>query len=198
MPIRPVPKPTSKKERKSAGKNLATPQKILDMKAAIAKQSKPTKEELEDAISDVPDETVKERNKRNRNFGKNTERTVAKLSGGQRTPMSGAIKNSNYNLTGDVEVKDASGRDFVKIEVKGTSTITPTGDKTYTIKKSVLDQATAEAEAVGEIGLTYLHWLNANYEADDYVIFKSNHFFRLLELAKIGAAVQNGLYKEPE
>lgn len=138
------------------------------------------------------DERTKERNERNRNFGKSVEQRVATMTGGARTPMSGAIKNSNWNLTGDVEVKDASGRDFVKIEVKGTSTITPKGDKTFTLKKSVLDQAVQEADDAGEIGLVYLHWLNAKYEEDDYVIFKTRHFLRLLELAKLGAAMERG------
>jgi hypothetical protein len=168
-PLTPVPKPEGGKKGKSK-----TPTKTVGTIAADERAAQ---------------------NNRNRNFGKAVERKVADLTGGHRTPMSGAIKHSNWNLTGDVEVKDASGRDFLKIECKGTSTITPKGDKTFSLKKSVLDQAVKEAEDVGEIGVLYVHWANANYEHDDYVILKNAHFLRFLELAKIGHAVEQGTYE---
>ena len=139
----------------------------------------------------------KEINDANRALGKQTERAVAKITGGERTPMSGAIKYSNRNLTGDVEVKDVRGRDFVKIEVKATSAIAPNGDKSFSLKKSVLDQTFREAEDAGEIGACFIHWKNGDYQ-DDYVVLKSEHFINFLELAKVGSAVVNGTYEFQE
>lgn len=162
----PVPKPTStkKKKRTTSQSTSTTPSS----------------------------RTRKQVNARNRRAGKAAEKKVAELTGGSRTPMSGAIKNSNWNLTGDVQVKDKANRGLMKIEVKTTSTITPAGDKTFTLKKSVLDQAIREADDAKEIGAVFIHWMNGSYEQDDYVILSSEHFLRLLELAKIGSAVEAG------
>lgn len=167
--IRPVPKPESTKKSKSKTKGIT---KTVDTAAV--------------------DEKRKAQNNINRNFGKSVERQVAKIVGGERTPMSGAVKNSNRNLTGDVEVKDALGRDFMKLEVKGTSNSTPKGDKTFTLKKSVLDQTFYEAEEAHEIGALYIHWKGGSYEQEDYVILESKHFIRLIELAKLGVLVEEG------
>lgn len=144
--------------------------------------------------------TRKEINDRNRNFGKSVERNVAALTGGERTPMSGAVKHGSRNLTGDVEVKDLLGRDFVKIECKGASIVTPTGDKTFTLKKSVIDQTFQEAKDAGEIGILWVHWANNQYIEDHVLVPGSNGeahamtparmFIELLELAKLGAAVR--------
>src|SRR6478735_277456 len=141
-----------------------------------------------------------QQNKRNRDFGKAVERQVAKVVGGERTPGSGAFKNSNRNLTGDVQVNDELGRGLCKIECKGVSVISAKGEKTFTLKKSVLDQAFQEADKQGEIGLLWIHWFNGSYMEDDYVAFmdnvgdayvmRSRHLVRLLDLAKIGAVVE--------
>lgn len=143
--------------------------------------------------------TRKEQNNRNRNFGKDVERQVAKKTGGERTPGSGAFKFSNRNLTGDVQVNDELGRGLCKIECKGVSIINAKGEKTFTLKKSVLDQAFQEADKQGEIGVVWIHFLNNNYD-DDFVAFvdeqgdayvtRSRHFVRLLDLAKLGAVVE--------
>lgn len=142
----------------------------------------------ETAKSPPKDETVKEsvkdRNNRNRGFGKSVERTVAKLTGGDRVPASGAIKTSAWNLVGDVQVKDNTKKIIALIECKGTSGITPSGDKTFALKKSVLDQATKEADLVGALGVVYIHWKNANYVEDDYVVMSSRNFLMLLEMVK--------------
>ncbi len=146
-------------------------------------------------------------NNQNRRRGKEYERAVAKLVGGERTPGSGAFKNSNRNLTGDVQVNDALGRGLCKIECKGVATISPKGAKTFTLKKTVLDQAFQEAKLQGEIGVVWIHFHGEDY-LNDYVILtgdedkKEMHgiiparmFVDLLEKAKLGAVVQEkGVY----
>lgn len=177
-----VPKPTKTTKSKSkAGKASGKPSKGVDMDAVAERMR--TRKEINDA---------------NRALGKSTERQVAKLTGGERTPLSGAVKFSNRNMTGDVEVKDVRGRDFVKIEVKATSAITPSGDKSFSLKKSVLDQMFREAEDAGEVGACYIHWKNADYTQDDYVVLKSKHFLEFLELAKVGSSVVNGTFEFQE
>src|SRR5687768_11153854 len=77
-------------------------------------------------VLDELKETVTERNNRNRGFGKSVERNVANLLGGERVPASGAIKTSNWNLLGDVQVKYEDGKQVLAVvECKGTSGITP-------------------------------------------------------------------------
>ena len=128
----------------------------------------------------------KDRMQSGRDFGKRVEREVARRTGGERMPMSGAIKTSVRGLEGDVRVRDSTGqRDVFVIECKGAGQITPRGERTYVLKKSVLDQMVAEAERSGAIGLVYLHWKGNDF-SDDYVIFRSEHFFRFLEAAKRG------------
>lgn len=118
--------------------------------------------------------------------GKAVEREVATLVGGSRIPMSGAVKFGPHNLTGDVRVPDAKGRELAKLEVKMTGTITPSGDASYTLKRSVLQQMINEAKATGELGALWLHWKHGPY-LQDYVIIGAEDFVRLLDLAKIGA-----------
>lgn len=153
-------------------------------KPAAAKEPKLPTEEVEKP-------TRTEINAQNRQFGKSVERQIAKIVGGVRTPGSGAIKNSILNLEGDIRVRDAGGkRDLAVLECKGTSGITPKGDKTFTLKKSVLDQAHREADLVKAIGAVWLHWKQGEY-MDDYIIMRSSHFTRLLDYAKTGAALDS-------
>src|SRR5688572_18171955 len=131
-----------------------------------------SKADVVEALAEEIKETVKDRNNRNRNFGKSVERAVADLTGGARVPASGAIKTSTWGLVGDVQVKyDEGNQVLTLIECKGTSGITPKGGKTYTLKKDVLDQATKEAESLNAMGVVWVHWKNSNYTNDDYVIF---------------------------
>lgn len=149
----------------------------------------PKKEEAPTVV--VADKTRTEINSRNRNFGKAVERAVAKKTGGTRTPGSGAIKNSVLNLEGDVRIRDSENKkDIIIVECKGSSGLTTKGDKTYTLKKSVLHQMIKEAELTGSIGVLYLHFLNEDY-TEDYCIIKSNHFYDLVRLARIGATHDN-------
>jgi hypothetical protein len=170
-----VPKP----EKKSKTKSKSPPSKTIDMDEVIKKEER------------------RKQNNLNRQFGKATERAVAKQVGGERTPMSGAIKHSNRNLTGDIEVKDAGGRDFLKIEVKATSTIDVKGDKMFTVRRSVLEQANKEAEEAGEIGCVVFHFKNDSHE-NNYYIWGAKHAVRIIELAKLGALVERGEYVPKE
>lgn len=155
----PVPKPEKKSKKAKAGE-----------------EAKPT-----------ANPTRAEINNSNRNYGKSAERAVAKRTGGERTPGSGAIKNSVKQLEGDVRVRDSNNkRDAFVIECKTCSTLTPQGDHTFTLKRSVLDQMVDEADLSGAIGLVYLKWKGEKFD-DDYVIFKAAHFYRFLEWAKVGA-----------
>lgn len=140
-------------------------------------------------------------NNRNRQFGKAVERNVAKLVGGERTPGSGAFKQSNRNLTGDVEVRDNAGSGLAKFECKGVSTITPKGEKTFTLKKDVIDQAFKEAHDVREIPVVWIHWFENNYIEDHAIIpgdpergeahglIPARYLVELIRLAKIGKVV---------
>lgn len=155
--FQPVPKPTSSKK----GKGTKTPKKTVDQAAV--------------------DDKIRQRNNTNRNFGKAVEREVAKRTGGHRVPASGAIKNSVWNLEGDVRIVSDDGKaTLVLVECKGSSAITPKGDKTFSLKKSVLDQATREADLVGTLPAVYIHWKGANYDQDDYVVIPSRHFYTIV------------------
>ena len=125
-----------------------------------------------------------ERNRRNRGFGKGVERAVANILGGQRVPLSGAVKGREWTLLGDVHVKNGRGENVAVVECKGTSGITPKGEKTFVLKKSVLDQAQQEAESMDAVGAVWVHWRGANYRQDDYVILPSGVFIELVEMLK--------------
>lgn len=154
----------------------------------------------------------KEINARNRQFGKSVERNVAKLVGGERTPGSGAFKLSNRNLTGDVEVRDNAGNGLAKFECKGVSVITPSGDKTFTMKKSVLDQAFSEAHAAHEIPIVFIHWFENDYLNDHAIVpgdaakreshglIPARYLVELIRLAQIGQVVDRlgCVCKDPE
>ncbi len=176
----PQPKPPPK--QKGQKKNKTTRPPVIDLKGPLDKVAvvEALKAELE------PKRDVKAQNEMNRNFGKNVERAVAKITGGGRTPGSGAIKNSVLGLEGDVQVFYKDSRELLTlIECKGSSTITPAGDKTFTLKKSVLDQAKKEAEGLRAVAAVWVHWKSANYETEDYVILPSQAFVQLLDLARM-------------
>lgn len=159
--FRPVPKPEGNKKRK---KDKGTT-KGVNMEAVDAKRQR--------------------QNNINRNFGKSIERNVAKLTGGERVPMSGAIKNSVHNLEGDVQVRSPDGKKVLSlIECKGTSGITPKGEKVFSLQKKFLDQMKKEGRAMHALPVLWLHWREANYTEDDYVIIPSKDFLELLETLK--------------
>lgn len=167
---------------------------LPDPKAPVVKKSRgfPAKIPKAKTEEPAPDKTRTEINNRNRNFGKAIEREVAKRTGGERTPGSGAIKNSVKNLEGDVRIRDAENkRDIIVVECKGSSGLTTKGEKTFTLKKTVLDQMVKEAELTGCIGAVYLHFLQNEY-TEDYCIIKSRHFYDLVNLARVGALYVNG------
>jgi len=131
-------------------------------------------------------------NRRNKSFGKKVEQAVAKYLGGERTPGSGAFKRSNRNLTGDVEVDDNLGYPFLKVECKGVSTRDSGGEEVYTLRRRVLDQAVAEADASREIGAVWVHWHLGQY-AHDHVILHHRHLDRLINLAVAGSIDQQSV-----
>lgn len=153
-----VPKPVSTKKGKGKG------------------TKKPSKTVNEAAV----DDKVRQRNNTNRNFGKAVEREVAKRTGGHRVPASGSIKNSVWNLEGDVRIQSEDGKaTLVLIECKGQSAMRPSGDVSFTMKWSTLKQAGEEARLVGAIPVVYLHPKGNDYE-DDFVIIPSREFYNVV------------------
>lgn len=144
------------------------------------KKSKTTKTINQDAVN----EKRRQQNNANRQFGKYAERKVAKAVGGERTPLSGAAKYSNRNLTGDVEVRDGLGRDFMKIEVKSSAVVDAQGQKSFTIKLPVLQQAFREAHEAHEIGCVAFTFKG---DGHIYYIFSDEDIHELIEKAKLGA-----------
>jgi hypothetical protein len=122
-------------------------------------------------------------------YGASVERAVAKTVGGHKTIGSGAFKNTNNNLTGDVEVYDNSNQPFLKLEVKARASQETKGEKTLTIAKSVLDQATKEADEAGEIGATWYHF-KGEQTTHGWVVMSAKHFTQLVEWAKLGRPKQ--------
>jgi hypothetical protein len=158
-----VPKPPSTKK----SKNKAT-----------------TKTVNQDAVN----EKRRQQNHINRQAGKRAEQRVAKDLGGERTPLSGAVKYSNRNLTGDVEVRNAKGRDFMKIEVKNTAQFTASGEKSFTIKLPVIEQCLKEAHEAHEIAAVAF-----TFKGDGriFYIFGGEDIRELVELAKLGALYED-------
>jgi hypothetical protein len=124
-----------------------------------------------------------------RQQGARVERMVAKHTGGTKTIGSGAFKNTNHNLEGDVEVPDADGKPLVKLEVKACGVISAKGEKSYALSKNMLDQMVKEAEAVNEIGAAWIHYKGQSIE-EGYIIMQAKHWTRFLELAKLGATLE--------
>src|SRR5690606_32415367 len=127
----PIPKPTSTKKKKAKAN---TGGKTVNMA--------------------LVEEKRRRINNTNRARGKATEREVAKRMDGIVVPLSGAVKNSVMNLEGDVQIRDLENKDtlFV-IECKNSSTLTPKGDRSFTLKRSVVEQAFDEAEIQHAIGI---------------------------------------------
>lgn len=114
--------------------------------------------------------------------GRRVERIVADKLGEKRTVGSGAYKNTNKNLTGDIEVRDNEGRDYIKLEVKTTGAVNAAGDKTYSLQEKVLKQMEDEANAARELGALVIHYKNGK----SYVVMPFDHWKRLVDDAKLG------------
>lgn len=104
-------------------------------------------------------------------------------------PGSGAFKLSNKNLKGDIHVSDADGHNFLYVECKGTGRLSPAGEHSFTLKRSVLEQMFRESTDQRQIGAVWIHWKHANYLADDFAILEARHFAELVRLAKLGARI---------
>lgn len=137
----------------------------------------------------TPDER-KRINKGNKKRGSDSERAIAKYLGGRRVPLSGAIKKGPYDLTGDVQVMHLNGaRELLKLEVKTTSSVSPKGERSFVLKRSVLDQAEREAEEAGSIGALWIRWSGGALQKD-HVVMSAAHFAELVELARLGAELE--------
>lgn len=125
--------------------------------------------------------------KKPREVGKQAERQVAKKMGGERIPASGAIKTGPFDLTGDVQIKDADGRPYIKAEVKVCGTIDTQGRKSFRVTWEVVDQMIQEAEKSGQLGILDVHFKGESYD-HDLIVMKAAHFRQFLEEAKVGRA----------
>lgn len=114
--------------------------------------------------------------------GRRVEKIIADKLGEKRTVGSGAFKNTNKNLTGDVEVRDLDGRDYIKLEVKTTGAVNAKGEKTYSLQEKVLLQMQQEAELAGELGALVIHYKNGQ----SYVLMPFPHWMSMLSDAKLG------------
>lgn len=118
--------------------------------------------------------------------GTRVEREVAKKLGEKRTVGSGAFKQSNKNLTGDIDIHDNEGKPFVKLEVKYTGSVTTKGEKSYTLTTGVLDQMEKEAHEANELGALILQFKGGKR----YAIVSFDDFTKIIELAKLGRTIQ--------
>lgn len=114
--------------------------------------------------------------------GDRAEREIGKLLGEKRTVGSGAFKNTNKNLEGDMDVRDKNGKEFIKLEIKYTGSLTTTGEKSYTLTEKVCKQMIEEAHAAGELGALVVHFKNGK----KFVLMEVNDWHKLVELARIG------------
>ena len=120
-----------------------------------------------------------------RRSGNRVERLVAKSLGGERTVGSGAYKHTNHNLTGDVEVRDNEGRDWLKLEVKATGAVTSKGEKSYCIKLTELEQMQREAHEANEKGALIFHFKGQPIEKA-WAILSMEDLKELIDEAKLG------------
>lgn len=171
-----IPKPEKKE------KSRAKSQKPSKTVGTFIKDELSSKALEANNIADKLDR--RQQNNINRNFGKSVEREVARLTGGTRVPMSGAIKNSVHNLEGDVSVRSRDEkRVLALIECKGTSGITPKGDKVFSLKFSVLEQARKEAELQHAMPMVWIHPKGENY-SKDWIVIPSELGLEIIDILK--------------
>lgn len=118
-----------------------------------------------------------------RRAGDRVERLVAKELGEKRNVGSGAFKNTNKNLTGDLDIHDNNGKAIIKLEVKYTGQIDTKGEKVYPLTTKVLEQMEKEAHDAGEIGALTLQFKGGKR----YEILQHDDFLKLVELARLGS-----------
>jgi hypothetical protein len=124
-----------------------------------------------------------------RRSGTRVERLVTKHLGAERTVGSGAFKHTSHNLTGDGELRDSEGKDFIKLEIKASGAISAKGEKIYTIKKDELDQMVKEADEAHEKGALVFHFKGQPIDKA-YVIMSMEHFKELVDEAKLGRTMR--------
>lgn len=121
-----------------------------------------------------------------RKKGDRAELAIAKDFGERRTPGSGAFKNTNKNLEGDIDIRDNEGVPFIKLEIKYTGQVDTTGAKSYNLTTKVLDQMEKEAVEAHELGALIIHYKGGK----KYAVIPYEHFKSLVELAKMGRSMQ--------
>ena len=131
-------------------------------------------------------EPKKKGGKSPRAAGNRVERIVADKLGEKRNVGSGAFKNTNKNLTGDIDVRDTEGKDFIKLEVKMSGAVNAKGEKSYTLTEPVLLQCEQEAHAQGELAALAIHYKNGK----TWVAMPFVDWEVLVGLAKLGRTTQ--------
>ena len=114
--------------------------------------------------------------------GKRVEKIVATQLGEKPTVGSGAFKGGNKNLTGDIDVRDNDGRDWIKLEVKMTGAVNAGGDPVYSLNAKVLKQMEDEAHAAGELAGLVVHYKGGK----QYVVMPFDDWKLLIADAKLG------------
>lgn len=118
--------------------------------------------------------------------GNRVEKKIADSLGEKRTVGSGAFKNTNKNLEGDVDIHDLEGRAYVKLEIKMTGQQNTKGEKVYSLSEKVLKQMEEEAHRAGELGALVVHYKNGK----TYVVMPFDDWKILLNDAKLGRSLQ--------
>jgi len=81
-------------------------------------------------------------------------------------------------LESDVRVSHKDSPEVLAlIECKGSSKISSKGDKLFTLKRKVLEQADSEAQISGGIPAVWVHWKGSDYQNEDFVLIP----YRLLD-----------------
>lgn len=137
-------------------------------------------------LPDAKPEPKKKGGKSPQASGRRVEKIVATKLGEKPTIGSGAFKQSNKNLTGDVDVRDNEGRDYIKLEIKATSAVNAAGEKTYSLQEKVLKQMEEEAHANRELGALVIHYKNGK----QYVVMAFQDWSDMLADAKLGRSAR--------
>lgn len=149
-----------------------------------SKDKLPSKADTSTEMTDKVPRTPTQRNKVNRNFGRSVELNHAEILGGERVPMSGAIKNSPFNLEGDVRVRfPESKKVLALVESKGVTQIEMKGEKQFVVKTEWMKQAIAEAELQHAFGFVIVHPKGEGY-MDDFVIIAMPTLVKMLDKLK--------------
>lgn len=149
-----------------------------------AKEKLPTKVDPSPEITEKVKRTPTEQNKINRNFGRSVENNHEKIFDGNRVPLSGAIKNSVWNLEGDIRVTFPDSKKVLAlIESKGVTQIEMKGEKQFVVKTAWVKQAIEEAELQHAFGFVVVHPKGESYQ-DDFIVMNIGTMVKMLDRLK--------------